>query len=76
MSHRHTGHRAPTPAYVDKKVTVFAEILSWEILVPMAIIALLFGGAKIPELARSLGGAKREFEKASRPDEPSPPNPT
>ena len=44
---------------------VFAEILSWEVLVPIAIIALLFGSAKIPEFARSLGSAKREFEASA-----------
>ncbi len=51
---------------------VFGEILSWEILVPIALIALLFGGSKIPELARSLGTAKREFENgaASKADAP------
>ena len=29
----------------------------------VAVIALLFGGSKIPELARSLGKAKGEFKK-------------
>jgi len=26
------------------------------------VIALLFGGSKLPKLARSLGSAKKEFE--------------
>jgi sec-independent protein translocase protein TatA len=34
----------------------------WAIL---AVALLLFGGSKIPELARGLGRAKREFKKAS-----------
>ncbi|MGA0133921.1 MAG: twin-arginine translocase TatA/TatE family subunit [Opitutales bacterium] len=34
----------------------------WAIL---AVALLLFGGSKIPELARGLGKAKREFRKAS-----------
>lgn len=34
----------------------------WIILV---IVVLLFGGSKLPELARGLGKAKREFRKAS-----------
>ena len=34
----------------------------WAIL---AVALLLFGGSKIPELARGLGKAKREFKKAS-----------
>jgi sec-independent protein translocase protein TatA len=36
-----------------------------ELIVVLLIVALLFGGKKIPELARSLGQAKHEFEKAS-----------
>ena len=32
-------------------------------LIVVAVIALLFGGSKIPELARSLGKAKGEFKK-------------
>ena len=35
----------------------------WQILICIAVIALLFGGKKIPELARSLGKAKGEFKK-------------
>ena len=29
----------------------------WQLLIVVAVIALLFGGSKIPELARSLGKA-------------------
>ena len=42
---------------------VLAEIIGWDIVIVLAIIALLFGGAKLPKLARSLGSAKGEFEK-------------
>ena len=34
-----------------------------EMLIVGAVILLLFGGAKLPQLARSLGSAKSEFEK-------------
>ncbi len=34
----------------------------WQLLIVVAVIALLFGGSKIPELARSLGKAKGEFK--------------
>ncbi len=34
-----------------------------ELLVILAIIMLLFGASKVPELARSLGKAKGEFKK-------------
>ncbi len=42
---------------------VLAEIIGWDMVIVLAIIALLFGGAKLPKLARSLGSAKGEFEK-------------
>ena len=35
----------------------------WQLLIVVVVIALLFGGSKIPELARSLGKAKGEFKK-------------
>jgi sec-independent protein translocase protein TatA len=35
----------------------------WELVIILGIVALLFGGAKLPKLARSLGSAKGEFEK-------------
>jgi len=35
-----------------------------EIILILAIILLLFGASKVPELARSLGGAMGEFKKA------------
>ena len=39
--------------------------MGWgEILVIIAVILLLFGAKKIPELARSLGRASYEFKKA------------
>jgi sec-independent protein translocase protein TatA len=40
-----------------------------EILIALLVIALLFGGAKLPKLARSLGSAKGEFEKGMKDGE-------
>lgn len=37
-----------------------------EVLIIIALVALLFGGAQIPKLARSLGQAKQEFEQGSQ----------
>ena len=37
---------------------------SWEVLVVVFLILLLFGGKKIPELARGLGKGIREFNNA------------
>ena len=42
---------------------VLAEIFSPDILIVLAVVALLFGGSKLPQLARSLGSAKGEFER-------------
>lgn len=33
-----------------------------ELLIVLAIVLLLFGGAKLPKLARSLGQASNEFK--------------
>lgn len=38
----------------------------WIILLIVIVAILLWGPSKIPELARSLGKAKAEFEKASK----------
>lgn len=37
-----------------------------EILVILCIVLLLFGGKKLPELARSLGKGIREFKQATQ----------
>jgi sec-independent protein translocase protein TatA len=53
---------------------VRGEIIGWEFLVVLAVVALLFGGSQLPKLARSLGSAKTEFEeglKSSADDEAS-----
>ena len=35
-----------------------------ELLIVLAVMLLLFGGAKLPKLARSLGEAKKEMQAA------------
>ncbi len=37
---------------------------SGELLVILCLVLILFGGKKLPELARSLGQGIREFKKA------------
>ena len=34
-----------------------------ELLIILGIVLLLFGGAKLPKLARSMGQASKEFKK-------------
>ena len=38
----------------------------WEIVLVVLIIIILFGGKKIPELARGLGKALKEFRKTTK----------
>lgn len=43
---------------------MLGEIFGFDgMIVLIVLVALLFGGAAIPKLARSLGSAKNEFEK-------------
>ena len=39
---------------------------SWEIGLIILVIIILFGGKKLPELARGLGLGLREFKKATK----------
>jgi sec-independent protein translocase protein TatA len=39
-----------------------------ELLIILAIVLLLFGGTKLPSLARGLGQSIKEFKKASKDD--------
>ena len=45
---------------------VLAEIFGPDLLIVIAIVALLFGTTRLPKLARSLGSAKSEFEAGLR----------
>jgi sec-independent protein translocase protein TatA len=40
-----------------------------EILVILAVVLLLFGGKKIPELMKGLGSGIKEFKNASKDDD-------
>ena len=43
-----------------------------EILVILAVVLLLFGGKKIPELMKGLGSGVKEFKKAAKDDTTEP----
>ncbi len=43
-----------------------------EIILIIAIIVLLFGGKKIPELMKGFGQGIKEFKKASKVEEETP----
>ncbi|MBK86143.1 MAG: twin-arginine translocase TatA/TatE family subunit [Flavobacteriaceae bacterium] len=41
----------------------------WQIVLVAVVILLIWGGKKIPELMKGLGGGIKEFKKASREEE-------
>ena len=47
--------------------TMFAAFLGgWEIVLILAVVLILFGAKKLPELAKGLGTGIKEFKKATR----------
>ncbi len=51
---------------------MLASIVGPDLLIIVAVVLVLFGGSQIPKLARSLGSAKSEFEKATAKSTPTP----
>jgi sec-independent protein translocase protein TatA len=51
---------------------MFAEIVGVDgiIVIGAVVIVLLFGGTKLPKLARSLGSASHEFKKGVQSGDP------
>jgi sec-independent protein translocase protein TatA len=47
-----------------------AFIGPWEIALVLAIVLILFGGKKLPELARSIGDSIKQYKKAVEGAEP------
>jgi len=43
-----------------------------EILIILAVVLLLFGGKKIPELMKGLGSGIKEFKNAAKDDNAQP----
>ncbi|GAB4514672.1 MAG: twin-arginine translocase TatA/TatE family subunit [Allomuricauda sp.] len=41
----------------------------WQIVLIVAVVVLLFGGRKIPELMRGLGSGIKEFKDATKEDD-------
>lgn len=46
-------------------LAIFGMPGGWEVVVILAVILLLFGGKKLPELAQGLGKGIKEFKKAT-----------
>lgn len=50
---------------------MFSNLGTGEIIIIAIVLMILFGGKKLPELARGIGEASREFRKALKgEDEP------
>ena len=55
----------------------FGDPLQWLVIGIIVIVIFLWGPAKIPELARALGRARKEFDQASKEfDAAASPEPT
>ena len=45
------------------------QIGPWQVVLIVAVVLLLFGGKKIPELMKGLGRGVKEFKDATRGEE-------
>ena len=50
-------------------LNLFYAIGPWQIIIIVAVILLLFGGRKIPELMGGLGKGIKEFKKATKEED-------
>ena len=51
----------------------FVNLGGSELIIILIIVLVLFGGAKLPKLARSLGQAQKEFKDGMNDEEPPSP---
>jgi len=55
--------RRPRPFPLTREArTVFGGFGVWEVVLVLGLVILLFGGKKIPQLARGIGSAIRNFK--------------
>lgn len=51
-------------------LTIFLGMIGpWQIAIIVALVLLMFGGKKIPELMKGLGTGIKEFKDATKPEE-------
>ncbi|MGA1237300.1 MAG: twin-arginine translocase TatA/TatE family subunit [Limisphaerales bacterium] len=50
--------------------TLLGMLNGWEIVLIVAVVLLLFGARKLPDLARGMGQGIKEFRKATKEDAP------
>jgi sec-independent protein translocase protein TatA len=51
---------------------IFAVIGIWQIVLILAIVLLMFGGKKIPELLSGIGKGMKDFKKSIKEDDEAP----
>jgi len=51
---------------------MFSNIGTGEVIIIAAVLMIFFGGKKLPELARGIGEASREFRKALNAEDNKP----
>ena len=55
---------------------MFAGLQGWHLLIILAVILLLFGAPKLPQLARSVGQSMRIFKSEMKTKDPEAEAPT
>jgi sec-independent protein translocase protein TatA len=63
------------PFIIMNILASFGNILGVDALLLVFVVVLLFGAKKLPELAKGVGGAIREFSKAKNNHDDEPPAP-
>ncbi len=61
--------------FLIKKYNTMGKLGATEIILIVAVILLLFGGKKIPELMKGLGSGIKEFKDASKDNSGATSNP-
>jgi sec-independent protein translocase protein TatA len=49
---------------------ILGMLNGWEIVLIVAVVLLLFGARKLPDLARGMGQGIKEFRKATKEEPP------
>lgn len=61
---------------LNAPLAAFMGMGSGELMIVLVIMLVLFGGAKLPQLAKGLGQSVKEFKKASKEDDDEKPSET
>lgn len=65
MGRIHNSRHIYTAMQTLSHTEILAAVTPTTVIIVLVLILLIFGGKKLPELARGLGKARREFKRAS-----------